>query len=147
MARRESTRSHAPELSDPTPQLREEIAELKARLQSLKGEAATNEVILRKTQERELELLKAESLPVLLRALESRLTDSYALDAVTLVLLDPQHEIRHLLIGSGDRMGIAWGYAFGAMLMLVAAALTPKLGLSAERRSLEDVAKPLSSAE
>jgi len=82
----------------------EELGELKARLRILTDEAAKNEVILRKTQERELDLLKAESLPALLRVLVKGLGDSYALDAVTLVLLDPQHEIRHLLIGSGQRL-------------------------------------------
>jgi diguanylate cyclase (GGDEF)-like protein len=31
------------------------------------------------------------------------LRESYALDAISVVLLDPQHEIRHLLIAGGDR--------------------------------------------
>ena len=51
-----------------------------------------------------------------------------------------------VLIGSGERSAIAWGYAFGALLMLVAAAVTLWLGVAAERRPLEDVARPLSSA-
>ena len=51
-----------------------------------------------------------------------------------------------LLIGSGERSSIAWGYVFGASLMLVAAAIQWRWGLAAERRSLEDVAAPLSSA-
>ncbi|HKE44781.1 MAG TPA: DUF484 family protein [Steroidobacteraceae bacterium] len=104
MARRESNRSELPETRDPFAALHEEIRELKTRLGALTSEAATNEVILRKTQERELELLKAESLPVLLRALVTGLASSYSLDTVTLVLLDPQHEIRHLLIGGGERL-------------------------------------------
>jgi MFS family permease len=49
------------------------------------------------------------------------------------------------LIGSGERTAIGWGYALGAVLMLAAAALTPKLGLAAERRSLEELAPPLST--
>ena len=52
-----------------------------------------------------------------------------------------------VLIGSGERAAISWGYAFGATLMLAAAAVTPWLGLAAERRSLEDVARPLSSVD
>jgi MFS family permease len=52
-----------------------------------------------------------------------------------------------VLIGSGERTAIAWGYAFGALLMLVAAAVTLRLGVAAERRALEDVARPLSSAD
>lgn len=51
------------------------------------------------------------------------------------------------LIGSGERTAIAWGYAFGAALMLIAAAVTFKLGIAAERRSLEYVAQPLSSMD
>ena len=51
-----------------------------------------------------------------------------------------------VLVGSGERANVGWGYAFGAALMLVAAATTPRLGVAAERRSLEDVAPPLSSA-
>lgn len=52
-----------------------------------------------------------------------------------------------ILIGSGERSAIGWGYAFGASLMLIAAAIQWRWGLSAERRSLEDVATPLSFAE
>ena len=50
------------------------------------------------------------------------------------------------LIGTGERAAIGWGYAFGAALMLIAAATTWKIGIAAERRSLEDVTRPLSSA-
>jgi len=52
-----------------------------------------------------------------------------------------------VLIGTGERTAIGWGYAFGAALMLIAAAVTLRIGVAAERRSLEDVARPLSSAE
>jgi diguanylate cyclase (GGDEF)-like protein len=102
MARKETTRPVTP--GGTRRAAEEEVRELKAKLKVLTEEAAKNEVILRKTQERELDLLKAESLPALLRVLVHGLGDSYALDAVTLVLLDPQHEIRHLLIGGGERL-------------------------------------------
>jgi len=49
-----------------------------------------------------------------------------------------------VLIGSGARAAIAWGYLLGAALMLVGAAAVACLGTGAERRSLEDVAAPLS---
>jgi len=52
-----------------------------------------------------------------------------------------------ILIGTGERGAIAWGYVFGATLMLIAAAVTVRLGVAAERRSLEHVARPLSSAD
>jgi MFS family permease len=48
------------------------------------------------------------------------------------------------LIGTGDHVAIAWGYAFGAALMIIAALTELWLGVAAERRSLEDVARPLS---
>jgi hypothetical protein len=40
---------------------------------------------------------------------------------------------------------VFWGYAFGAALMIVAAAVAWRLGVNAERASLESVAAPLSS--
>lgn len=52
-----------------------------------------------------------------------------------------------VLIGTGERSAIAGGYVFGAALMLVAAAVTLKLGIAAERRPLEHVAAPLSRAD
>jgi len=50
------------------------------------------------------------------------------------------------LIGTGERVAISWGYGFGAALMLAAAAIQWRWGLVAERRSLEDIAAPLSRA-
>jgi len=50
------------------------------------------------------------------------------------------------LIGTGDPASIAGGYAFGAVLMLIAAAVARWFGVAAERRALEDVARPLSTA-
>ena len=49
------------------------------------------------------------------------------------------------LIGTGDPAAIAGGYLFGGALMIVAAAVEWWLGVAAERKSLEDVARPLSS--
>ena len=74
---------------------------LQERLQDLTEEVSRNEALLRKTQERELELLRAGSLAQLLDRLIHGLRGSYQLDAVTLVLNDPQHEIRHLMAGDG----------------------------------------------
>jgi len=80
-----------------------ENADLKKRLVELTAEAAKNESILKRTQARELTLLRADSLAQLLRAMVDGLRESYTLDAVSVVLLDPQHEIRHLLVAGGDR--------------------------------------------
>jgi len=76
---------------------------LKHQLQELVAEAANNEAILKRTQARELGLLRAEGLSHLLRSLAEGIRESYALDAVGVVLLDPEHEIRHLLIAGGER--------------------------------------------
>src|SRR5258706_14880456 len=67
------------------------------------AEATNNETILKKTQARELSLLRADSLAQLLHAMVDGLRESYVLDAVSVVLLDPQHEVRHLLLAGGDR--------------------------------------------
>ena len=51
------------------------------------------------------------------------------------------------LIGSGNPASIAGGYAFGAGLMLLAGWLAWFLAFGAERRPLEEVARPLSGVE
>jgi MFS family permease len=51
------------------------------------------------------------------------------------------------LIGSGNPASIAGGYAFGAALMLLAGVLAWWLAIPAERRSLEEVARPLSGVD
>src|ERR1700734_159048 len=83
--------------------LTRENEELKKRLMEMAAEAANNETILKRTQARELTLLRADSLSQLLHAMVSGLRESYALDAVSVVLLDPQHEVRHLLVAGGER--------------------------------------------
>jgi len=52
-----------------------------------------------------------------------------------------------ILIGTGERAAIGWGYAFGATLMILAALATIWFGIDAARRPLEHVAPPLSSAD
>ncbi len=52
-----------------------------------------------------------------------------------------------ILIGTGHRGAVADGYLLGAGLMIIAAGFAWKLGINAERRSLEQVATPLSSSE
>jgi len=48
------------------------------------------------------------------------------------------------LIGTGEPAAVAWGYALGAVLMLAASAVALWLGIAAERKPLEEVARPLS---
>src|SRR5688572_8500045 len=78
--------------------LQSEIRELRGRIAALMDEASANEKLLRRSQERELELLKAENMAQLFDTICKGLKTSYGLESVTLLLLDPQHEIRHLLV-------------------------------------------------
>jgi MFS family permease len=50
------------------------------------------------------------------------------------------------LIGTESRWAVAAGYLVAAVLMLVAAGTEQKLGVDAERKSLESIAAPLSSS-
>lgn len=50
------------------------------------------------------------------------------------------------LIDSGEPVRILWGYLFGGGLMLLAAWVAMTHGVAAERRPLEEVARPLSAA-
>lgn len=84
------------------------VAELSAqleaaqgRLDALIGEVARNEDQLRRTQRRELRLLQAEDLESLFGALSDGLRVSYGLEYVSVVLCDPGHDIRHLLLANG----------------------------------------------
>jgi dipeptide/tripeptide permease len=49
------------------------------------------------------------------------------------------------LIASGSREAVFAGYVIGAALMLAAALIALLCGVAAERKSLEDVATPLSA--
>ncbi len=79
--------------------------ELVARLAEVTTAAALNDEVRRKTQEREVVLLQTTSLSQLIDLLQSGLRKSFQLDAVSLILLDPHHEMRHLLIGEPASSG------------------------------------------
>ncbi len=52
-----------------------------------------------------------------------------------------------VLIGSGDKGRVFYGYALGAALMLATAVVGWALAVKAERKSLEEIAAPLSAQE
>ena len=79
-----------------------EVIELRRRIAWLRDEAKRNEDAWKRSQQREMELLEADTLPILLERLTQGLQQSYRLTAATLVLADPHHEIRHLLMAQGD---------------------------------------------
>jgi diguanylate cyclase (GGDEF)-like protein len=89
-----------------------ELRALQARLAALTEQVSRNDSLLRKTQERELELLRASSLSQLFERLITGLRGSYQLDGVGLILHDPQHEIRHLLSGDGLALEALPGVCF-----------------------------------
>lgn len=89
-----------------------ELARTKRLLAQLTEEVKKNSGILRRSQHRELTLLHADDLAALFRQMLFGLKDSYRLDAVTVVLCDPDHDIRHLLLASGAGMGEFPGLTF-----------------------------------
>jgi two-component system, cell cycle response regulator len=101
MRRSHSDRSETVASDERLAALEHANAELTARIAALTEAAARNEAVLRKTQERELDLVRADTLVQLLERLIHGLKSAYQLDAVSLVLHDPHHEIRHLLAGDG----------------------------------------------
>ena len=50
-----------------------------------------------------------------------------------------------VLIGSGERLNVFYGYLLGAVLMYIAVGFELRYGVRAERVSLEKIAAPLSS--
>ena len=70
-------------------------------LAELTEKVAHNERKMRRTQQRELRLLHAEDLQSLLREMIEGLRASYRLQQVSVVLCDPDHDIRHLLLAAG----------------------------------------------
>jgi diguanylate cyclase (GGDEF)-like protein len=78
-----------------------ELTLLRRRLAALTDEARKNDDAWRRAQAREMELLEADTLSALLERLTSGLREGYRLDAATVVVADPDHEIRRLLSPQG----------------------------------------------
>ena len=100
------------------PSVDEPMAELEAtrrRLDEVTSKAASNDEKMRQTHRRELRLLQAETLDALIFALTEGLRVSYGLEHVNLVLCDPDHDIRHLLLANGTP-----AEDFGHLLMVEA---------------------------
>jgi diguanylate cyclase (GGDEF)-like protein len=70
-------------------------------LDTLKSEVARNDDKMRRSQQRELRLLQADDLESLLREMLLGLRASYELEYVSVVLCDPDHDVRHLLLAAG----------------------------------------------
>ncbi len=74
----------------------------KRRLEEITTEVVCNEDKMRRSQRRELGLLQAEDLKALFHELTAGLRASYGLQYVSVVLCDPDHDIRHLLLAAGS---------------------------------------------
>ena len=69
--------------------------------EELLARIAANDEKMRRSQQRELRLLQADGLDALLRELLDGLKTSYGLPYVSVVLCDPDHDIRHLMLAAG----------------------------------------------
>ena len=104
----------------------------RAQLAALRAEVARNEGILRKSQQRELALLQADDISAFFRTMINTLADSYGLAQVTVVICDPDHDIRHLLVAGGtqpeDLPGLLFVDALPGLAPQYAALSMPWLG-------------------
>ncbi len=82
-------------------ELKAKLAATQTRLDELTAEVARNEAKMRRSQRREMRLLEAEDLATLFHELTVGLKTSSGLEAVSVVLCDPDHDIRHLLLAAG----------------------------------------------
>ncbi len=78
-----------------------ELDATQSELERLKAEVARNDEKMRRCQARELRILNASDLAALFHELGPGLKASYGLGTATVVLADPDHDIRHLLSASG----------------------------------------------
>jgi MFS family permease len=87
-------------------------------------------------------LTVAETFPLEIRALA--IAVFYAFGTGLGGLIGPA--LFGVLIETGERINVLYGYLIGAGLMIIAALVQARWGTAAERRSLEHVARPLSQA-
>ena len=75
--------------------------QLREQLNRMLEQARDNEALMRRLQAFELRLIQATDLRELSEALLSDFRDAFVLDQVTLVLVDPEDELRHMLTDAG----------------------------------------------
>jgi diguanylate cyclase (GGDEF)-like protein len=84
-----------------TDEMAAKLALAERRLEALTSEVARNDDKMRRSQQRELRLLQADDLGSLIGEMLLGLRASYGLEYVSVVLCDPDHDIRHLLLAAG----------------------------------------------
>ena len=82
-------------------ELTEELEATRRQLEALTSAVESNDEKMQRTHRRELRLLQAETLDALIYAMTEGLRVSFGLEYVSLVLCDPDHDIRHLLLANG----------------------------------------------
>lgn len=82
-------------------ELSDELRETRRALDALRDEVRRNDEKFRRSQRRELKLLQSQDLSALFTELIDGLRESYSLDYVSVVLCDPDHDVRHLLAAGG----------------------------------------------
>ena len=97
--------------------------ELRRGIAGLTDEARKNEDAWKRSLARQIKLLEADTLTALLGRLTGGLRESYRLQSATLVLADPEHELRHLLMDQGDGPQRMPGVLFVDSLQVVAPGL------------------------
>jgi two-component system cell cycle response regulator len=84
-----------------TDEMTVKLALAERKLAALTAEVARNDDKMRRSQQRELRLLQADDLGSLMSEMLLGLRASYGLEYVSVVLCDPDHDIRHLLLAAG----------------------------------------------
>ena len=95
-----------------------ELGRLRRQLEEMLARARDNEGVMRRLQQVELKLIQARDMRELSEALCSDYKRSFALDAVTLVLVDPEYELRRMLVDSGVEQQEIAGRIFCLMVVI-----------------------------
>ena len=82
-----------------------EEQQLRDQLQLFMDQARENEQKMRRFHEQELSLISSRTLPDLIQSILYNYRRSFSLDAVTLMIYDPEYEIRRILEEEGVRLG------------------------------------------
>ncbi len=89
------------------------LDEAETALEALKDEVRRNEQKMQRSQAREMRLLEADSIAALFQEMIDGLRRSYDLPYVSVVLCDPDHDVRHLMLAAGTP-----AESFGHLLMV-----------------------------
>lgn len=82
-------------------EMRAKLEASERRREELRAAVSRNDDKMRRSQQRELRLLQADDLQTLFHELTVGLRASYGLQYVSVVLCDPDHDVRHLLLAAG----------------------------------------------